>query len=121
MTDIDILVKLQEVLWYPWTSEIIPDGQRGTFFGRLAIAATLIAMPASFLIGKFLDHHNDLLGFLVIFGVCGTIGALAGAAYGKIPDVLNTDKPLRFVGLGFKGDAYTGNGIHRFRDARDES
>ncbi|MFH1969154.1 MAG: MFS transporter, partial [Verrucomicrobiota bacterium] len=95
LTGAYILIKLQEVLWYSWSSEIIPNGQRGTFFGRLAITATFIAMPASFLIGKFLDHRNDLFGFLVIFGVCGTIGALAGAAYGKIPDVLNADKPQR--------------------------
>lgn len=100
LTGAYILIKLQEVLWYPWTSEIIPDGQRGTFFGRLAITATFIAMPTSFLIGKFLDHRNDLLGFLVVFGVCGTIGALAGAAYGKIPDVLNAGKPLRPSILG---------------------
>jgi len=95
LTGAYILIKLQEVLWYPLVSEIIPDGQRGTLYGRLAITATFIAMPASFLIGKFLDHRNDLLGFLVVFGICGMIGALGAVAYGKIPDVPNAGKPLQ--------------------------
>lgn len=88
-----ILVKIQEVFWYPWISEIVPEGQRGTFFGRLAITATLVAMPTTFLIGKFLDHRNDLFAFFIVFGVCGIIGSLSSVAYGKIPDVPNAGRP----------------------------
>jgi len=88
-----ILIKIQEVFWYPWISDIVPEGQRGAFFGRLSITSTLIAMPVSFIIGKYLDHRNDLVAFLIVFGICGVIGTLGAMAYTRIPDVPNAGRP----------------------------
>jgi MFS family permease len=88
-----IVVKIHEVYWYPWSSAIVPDGQRGSFFGRLMITSSVVAMPASFLIGKYLDHRNDLSGFIFVFVVCGIIGALAGVIYTKVPDVPEAGRP----------------------------
>jgi len=90
-----IAVKLHEVFWYPWVSAIIPDGQRGSFFGRLMITSSLVAMPATFLIGKYLDHQAGLAGFIAVFMVCGIIGALAGGIYTKVPDVPGAGRPLQ--------------------------
>ncbi|MBI3986103.1 MAG: MFS transporter [Lentisphaerae bacterium] len=86
------LVKIQEIFWYPWASEIVPEGQRGKLFSRLLIMGTLINMPASYVIGKYLDHHNTLSGFFIVFAVCAFIGALVGFFYMKIPDVRSSDE-----------------------------
>ncbi len=80
------LLKIQEVFWYPWASEIIPEGQRGNFFGRLMIMGTLVTMPFSYVIGRYLDHANNATGFLVVFGVSGAVGALSVIAYAMVPD-----------------------------------
>lgn len=81
------LVKVQEVFWYPWASAIIPEGQRGSFFGRLMIVATLVMMPASYLIGKYLDTvGRQPHSFLMVFLVCGLAGLVAALVYSRVPD-----------------------------------
>lgn len=81
------LVKVQEVLWYPWASAIIPEGQRGSFFGRLMIVGTLVTMPASYLIGKYLDTvGRQPQSFLIMFLACGVVGLLTALVYSRVPD-----------------------------------
>lgn len=80
------LFKIHDVFWYSWVSEIIPEGQRGIFFGRLLIIIPLIGMPCNYLIGRYLDLFNGLTGFCSIFGICGLAGTLAGIMYKQIPE-----------------------------------
>lgn len=81
-----VLFHTQMVFWYPWVSEIIPEGQRGTFFGQLIIVVPLFGMPCNYLIGRYLDLFNGTTGFCTIFVVCGLVGTLAGLMYRQIPD-----------------------------------
>ena len=81
-----VAFRIQDVFWYSWASEIIPEGQRGTFFGQLIIIVPLIGMPFNYLIGRYLDLFNDLTGFCAVFGVCGLVGTLMGIMYRQIPD-----------------------------------
>ena len=81
-----VLFKIHDVFWYSWVSEIIPEGQRGIFFGRLLIIVPLIGMPCNYLIGRYLDLFNGLTGFCIVFIVCGLVGMLAGIVYRQIPD-----------------------------------
>jgi MFS family permease len=84
-----IVVRIHEVFWYPLASAIVPEGQRAKFFGLLIVVNTLVSMPLSLIVGKFLDAHNTLLCFGAVFGVCGVIGSLAAAFYAPVPDVPN--------------------------------
>ena len=79
-------LKIQEVFWYPWASEIIPEGQRGSFFGRLMITVTIVMMPFSYIAGRFLDRSHDTFGFMIVFGAAAVVGPLTGLAYMRIPD-----------------------------------
>jgi len=87
-----VLFKIHDVFWYSWVSEIIPEGQRGIFFGRLLIIVPLIGMPCNYLIGRYLDLFNGLTGFCVVFVVCGLIGTLVGIMYRQIPDARSKPK-----------------------------
>ncbi|OGV62477.1 MAG: hypothetical protein A3K19_33515 [Lentisphaerae bacterium RIFOXYB12_FULL_65_16] len=97
-----ILVKINDVFWYPWASAIIPEGQRGSFFGRLMIVSTLVTMPFSYLVGQYLDRANNAQGFLIVFGLCGLVGTLVTVTYARIPDVRgdsNKEQAFRLANL----------------------
>jgi len=78
--------RVQDIFWYSWASEIIPEGQRGNFFGQLIIIVPLIGMPFNYLIGRYLDLFNDLTGFCAVFGICGLVGTLMAMMYRQVPD-----------------------------------
>lgn len=90
------LFQTHGVFWYPWVSEIIPEGQRGFFFGQLIVAGALFGMPCNYLIGRYLDLHKEPAGFCTVFIICGLVGTLAGLMYRQIPDTRSkpqTDGP----------------------------
>lgn len=80
-------LKIQEVFWYSWASRIIPDGQRGSFFGKLLITATLVGIPCVYFIGKALDKYPGQKSFETVFVICGITGLLAGIVYTRTPRV----------------------------------
>lgn len=82
-----VIVRITDMFWYPWASAIVPEGQRGKFFGMIFILHSLAIIPANLLIGKFLDIYNDFFGFFVVFGVCGLMGVAAIFLYLPIIDV----------------------------------
>lgn len=83
------IIKIQDVFWYPLVSDIVPEGQRGRFFGILIVISTLVNVPLSLLIGRYLDAHNTLTHFGMVFLAAGSIGSLAGFFYLKALDVPN--------------------------------
>jgi MFS family permease len=76
-----LFAALGTVGWTAWMSDLVPRKQRGTFFGRRNMIASLAGMVALLLGGKFLDiaHHLHApvaSAFMLLF----TVGLLCGIA-----------------------------------------
>ncbi|MDD2710940.1 MAG: MFS transporter [Verrucomicrobiae bacterium] len=79
-------IKMQDTVWFLWVSGIVPDGQRGNFIGRLMIIGTALGMPASYLVGRYIDTARTPQGFLIVFGCSALVGFMALTLYFKLPD-----------------------------------
>lgn len=78
-------VSLPLPYWNAWVSEIVPESQRGKYFGKVQMIWSLVAMVTVFFVGKFLDIQNNFFGFFLVFGVGGLIGCLELICYALIP------------------------------------
>lgn len=73
-------------LYQSWMSNVLPEGIRGSFFGRQLAYSTIVSMIYLFLAGRWIDHMDKTYtGFFWVF-VIGWIGGLAGyAVLGRTP------------------------------------
>ena len=77
--------------WTSWMGDIIPEKERGHYFGRRSIVAGIIATIASLLLGKFLDLiPAKHIGFSIVFGIGAAAGFLSYFMLTRIPDTKNT-------------------------------
>lgn len=84
------------VAWLSWMGELVPDGQRGRFFGMRNLAAGFVTVAVTALCGQlaaqeFPDTFPRHTGYLIVFGiaaVCGLAGAGALLRVGYEPPVL---------------------------------
>ncbi len=79
------------IAWTNWMSDIIPEKERGFYFGRRSIVAGLIAMIAGILMGRLLDKVPDKnIGFTSIFAIGAAAGFISYYLLTRLPDAKNT-------------------------------
>lgn len=65
-------------LWSSWMGGVVPESQRGRYFGFRAGVVGIIGMVANLGAGWFLDHMGAPLGFQIVLGV-GVLSAVLAA------------------------------------------
>ncbi|MFH1074087.1 MAG: MFS transporter [Candidatus Firestonebacteria bacterium] len=78
------------IAWINWMGDIIPEKERGYYFGRRSIIAGLIAVIVSFLLGRYLDKVPEKhIGFSVVYGIGAIAGFLSYYMLMRLPDTKN--------------------------------
>ncbi|MEI7646058.1 MAG: MFS transporter [Chloroflexales bacterium] len=76
--------------WLSWMSDLVPAGQRGSYFGVRNTVAALAAMASTFLAGRALDgaraQGQELIGYALIFGVAVLASVGAAALIARQPE-----------------------------------
>jgi len=67
--------------------DLIPEHIRGRFFSRRATISTIVGMLSGLAIGKFLDLHNNLPGFSIIFVFAAIMGMLDISCFFFVKDL----------------------------------
>lgn len=79
------------IAWTNWMGDVIPEKERGFYFGRRSIVAGLIAMIAGILLGIILDKvPNKDFGFTAIYLIGSIAGFISFYLLNRLPDVKNT-------------------------------
>ncbi|WAM34751.1 MFS transporter [Caldicellulosiruptor morganii] len=76
MTISSISNSFTNVSFWSWMNDLIPMHIRGRFFSRRATISTIVGMLSGLGIGKFLDSHNTLVGFSIVFVFAAIMGML---------------------------------------------
>jgi len=79
------------IAWTNWMGDLIPEKERGYYFGRRSIVAGLIAIIVSFLLGRYLDGVSKKhIGFVVVYGIGALAGFFSYFMLTRLPDTRNT-------------------------------
>lgn len=87
MTISSISNSFTNVSFWSWIGDLIPENIRGRFFSRRATISTIVGMLSGLLIGKFLDAHNNMAGFAIIFVIAGIMGMLDISCFLFVKDI----------------------------------
>ena len=78
-----VLTNVTAATWWSWMADLIPEGLRGSFWGRRQTFVTLVHLLAVWFMGWVLDFfpgpglpQGSYVGFMIVFA----LGALAGCA-----------------------------------------
>jgi len=87
MTISSISNSFTNVSFWSWMGDLIPEHIRGRFFSRRATISTIVGMLSGLAIGKFLDSHNNLAGFSIIFAFAAIMGMLDISCFFFVKDL----------------------------------
>ncbi|MEZ0535759.1 MFS transporter [Caldicellulosiruptoraceae bacterium PP1] len=87
MTFASISSSFTNVAFWSWMGDLIPEQIRGRFFGRRATIFTIVGMITGLAIGRFLDTHNNLYGFMIIFIFAAIMGLFDILAFIFVDDI----------------------------------
>ncbi|ABP67702.1 major facilitator superfamily MFS_1 [Caldicellulosiruptor saccharolyticus DSM 8903] len=87
MTISSISNSFTNVSFWSWMGDLIPEHIRGRFFSRRATISTIVGMLSGLAIGKFLDLHNNLPGFSIIFVFAAIMGMLDISCFFFVKDL----------------------------------
>ncbi|AZT90150.1 MFS transporter [Caldicellulosiruptor changbaiensis] len=87
MTISSISNSFTNVSFWSWMGDLIPEHIRGRFFSRRATISTIVGMLSGLAIGKFLDSHNNLPGFSIIFVFAAIMGMLDISCFFFVKDL----------------------------------
>ena len=89
-TLISIINVPASIAWTSWMGEIIPEKERGYYFGRRSIVAGLISMMVSLTLGFYLDKvSNKHLGFSFVYFFGVAAGFASYYMLTRLPDIKN--------------------------------
>jgi len=78
------------ISWTNWMGDIIPEKERGFYFGRRSIVAGLISVAVSLLLGKYLDKSAEKhIGFSIVYGIGALAGFFSYYLLTRLPDTKN--------------------------------
>ncbi|GIX47312.1 MAG: MFS transporter [Candidatus Tectimicrobiota bacterium] len=98
-----LLSSLSGVAWMAWMSDLVPEAQRGTYFGKRNLVAAACGMAALLLGGKVLSlweqHFGEghATGFLLLFAAGIAAGGVSAWFLSRVPDL-----PPAATGPGFR-------------------
>ena len=87
-----LLGSLSGVAWLAWMSDLVPEGIRGSYFGKRNMIASACGMVFVLLGGKFITtwssrfSENNPYGFIIIFAVGLMVGLIATWFLFSIPE-----------------------------------
>lgn len=64
-------------LWLAWMGDVVPEGERGRYFGTRNAFMGVIGVAVSFLGGVWLDHLPSPLDFTVLLSLAVVMGVIA--------------------------------------------
>ncbi|OGF51341.1 MAG: hypothetical protein A2044_07110, partial [Candidatus Firestonebacteria bacterium GWA2_43_8] len=89
-TLISLLNVPASIAWTNWMGDIIPEKERGYYFGRRSIVAGLISICITLLLGFYLDRSSEKhIGFSVVYGIGALAGFLSYYMLTRLPDTTN--------------------------------
>jgi len=87
MTISSISNSFTNVSFWSWINDLVPMHIRGRFFSRRATISTIVGMLSGLAIGKYLDLHNNLKGFSIIFVFAAIMGMLDIGCFFFVKDI----------------------------------
>ncbi len=83
--------------WASMMGDMIPEGQRGRYFGRRNMLCRIASLAVIFSAGFILDMVTGLGGFTIIFAAAGIFGLLTAFFFSRFPEPrAGTGKRMNF-------------------------
>ncbi len=73
--------------WFPLISDIVPDGQRGRFFGMLRFLYQTASIVFALIASWSLERHSTVLVFQIFLGVALVLRVAGTVQFARIPEV----------------------------------